>query len=86
VISEVHMKHLGKVFRKLGDTCGQELPEEFDTLLARLEAISDRELLKCPRCLQADALVIGKAAEVGRNLDERRCIFCGQIVLELAER
>jgi hypothetical protein len=86
VISKVHMKHLGRVFQKLGDTSGQELPAEFSMLLARLNAISDRELLKCPRCLRADALVITKVADVGQNLDERRCVHCGQVVLELAER
>ena len=86
MVAQIEVKHLGRVLRRLAASTEQPLPTEFSDLLAAFDAAAAAAVLVCPRCRAPDALEVVRPAEVGRNLDERRCRFCGQIVLELVER
>jgi hypothetical protein len=78
---DVPVDHGGKIYRELGteDVRGEQ--SEIRSMLVGLQADAARDLERCPTCRRAEALVTVKVAAVGA-LDERRCKYCNQVVLE----
>ena len=81
---ELPLSHLGTIYRELGTSGAQDESSEIRSVLVELQAQTSRDLERCPTCRRAEALVTVNVAAVGQ-LDERRCKFCSQVVLECSE-
>ena len=80
MVTRAPLKHLGKVYRELEHSHDQDEQPDIRSVLVELHAQTP-DLEKCPTCRREDALVTVKVAAEG-TLDERRCRYCNQVVLE----
>ena len=77
----VPLNHLGKIYREFEHSLSQDEQSEISSMLVELHARTSPNLERCPTCRRDEALVTVRVAAVGA-LDERRCKYCNQVVLE----